>query len=314
MSEFTNIMSRADIGALIPEEAAQEIIQNVPEKSAALKVFRRLPNMSRKQTRLPVLDILPIAYFVSGDTGLKQTAEQNWKDKYLYAEEIACIVPIPEAVLADAEYDIWAEIRPQIEMAFGRVIDAAIFHGTNAPTAWPDDIVTGATSANNVVALGTGVDIYDDIMGESGIYATIEAEGYSISANIAHTSMKAKLRGLRDANGQPIFLRSMGEKAKYELDGVDIFFPANGAFDVSSALMIAGQADQVVYSIRQDITYKVLTEAVIQDGAGDIIYNLAQQDLIALRIVMRLAWQVPNPPTGLEATEANRYPFCVLTP
>ena len=314
MGDYDNIISRSDAGALIPEDAAKEIIQNVPETSSALKLFRRLPNMSRKQRRLPVLNIMPLAYFVDGDTGLKKTTEQTWEDKYLNAEEIACIITIPEAVLFDADYDIWTEVKPQIVSAFGKVIDGAIFFGTNKPAAWPTDIVTAATAAGNAVVFGTGVDMYDDLLGENGMYALIEADGFAVTMNIGATTMKAKLRGLRDANGQPIFLRSMGEKARYELDGEEIFFPTNGAFDVSKALMVSGAADQAVFSIRQDITYKVLTEAVIQDSAGDIVYNLAQQDLIALRVVMRLAWQVPNPPTELQPLEVNRYPFGVLKP
>jgi hypothetical protein len=71
----------------------------------------------------------------------------------------------------------------------------------------------------------------------------------------------------------------------------------------------------LVYSIRQDITYKVLTESVIQDPAsGNIIYNLAQQDMVALRAVLRIGWQVPNPINRMNTDDSTRYPFSVLTP
>ncbi len=270
--------------------------------------------MSRKQQRVPVLSALPTAYFVNGDTGLKQTTEQAWENKYLNAEEIACIVPIPEAVLDDADYDIWAEVRPRIVEAFGVVIDAAILFGTNAPNSWPASILEGATSAGHDVALGTGTDIYDDIMGENGVISLVEEDGYMVNGHIAAMTMKAKLRGLRDTNGQPIFVRSMQDRTRYELDGEPMEFPANGAFDVTKALMFSGDFRQAVYAIRQEITYKVLTEAVIQDNTGAIVYNLAQQDMVALRAVMRLAWQVPNPVTRLQPTETQRYPFAVLTP
>jgi len=229
MGDYDQIISRSDAEALIPEDAATEIIQRVPEESAALRLFRKLPNMSRKQRRVPVVSVMPVAYFVDGDTGLKKTTEQTWENKYLNAEEIVCIVPIPEAVLDDADYDIWAQVRPQIVTAFGKVIDGAVFFGTNKPTAWPIDIVTAATSAGNAVAFGTGVDMYDDLLGVNGMYAAVEADGFGITLNIASISMKAKLRGLRDANGQPIFLRSMGEKARYELDGEEIMFQRSGA-------------------------------------------------------------------------------------
>ena len=311
---YNNVISRNDATALIPEEVSREIVQGVAETSACLRLFRRLPNMSRKQQRIPVLSALPTAYFVNGDTGLKQTTEQAWENKYLNAEEIACIVPIPEAVLDDADYDIWAEVRPRIVEAFGVVIDAAILFGTNAPASWPASILDGATSAGHVVALGTGADIYDDIMGENGVISLVEEDGYMVNGHIAAMTMKARLRGLRDTSGQPIFVRSMQDRTRYELDGEPMEFPANGAFDVTQALMFSGDFRQAVYAMRQEITYKVLTEAVIQDNTGAIVYNLAQQDMVALRAVMRLAWQVPNPVTRLQPTAAQRYPFAVLTP
>lgn len=312
---YDKIIERSDAAALIPEEVSREIVQGVAETSACLRLFRRLPNMSRKQQRIPVLSALPTAYFVNGDTGLKQTTEQAWENKYLNAEEIACIVPIPEAVLDDADYDIWAEVRPRIVEAFGVVIDAAILFGTNAPGTWPASILNGATSAGHVVPLSTSsADIYDDIMGENGVISLVEEDGYMVNGHIAAMTMKAKLRGLRDTSGQPIFVRSMQDRTRYELDGEPMEFPANGAFNVTKALMFSGDFRQAVYAIRQEITYKVLTEAVIQDNDGNIVYNLAQQDMVALRAVMRLAWQVPNPVTRLQPTEAQRYPFAVLTP
>jgi HK97 family phage major capsid protein len=330
---YNNVISRTDAGALIPVDVSKEIIQGIPAASAALSQLRRLPNMPSAQTRMPVLSALPSAYFVTGEPGdgtagirgQKQTTEQAWSNKYLNAEEIACIVPIPEAVLDDANYDIWSEIKPRIAEAFGVVIDGAVFFGTNKPSAWPDGIVPSAIAAGNSVELGTGTDIYDDIMGEGGTLSLVEAAGFGVTGHVADLAMKAKLRGLRDSNGVPIFVRSMSDKTGYELDGSPIVFPENGAWDADEALMVSGKFNEAVYAMRQDITYKILDQAVIQDNTGAIIYNLAQQDMVALRCVMRLAWQVPNPINRLKSTEGGkvgdagadvvgRYPFAVLTP
>ena len=87
-----------------------------------------------------------------------------------------------------------------------------------------------------------------------------------------------------------------------------------GIFDTTAALMVAGDFTKAVYSIRQDMTYKVLTEAVIQNTDGPIAYNLAQQDMVALRCVMRLGVQIANPITRANKTSSTRYPFAVLTP
>jgi len=54
--------------------------------------------------------------------------------------------------------------------------------------------------------------------------------------------------------------------------------------------------------------------AVIDDGAGNILFNLAQQDMVALRVVMRLGWALPNPVNRVNPNAATRYPFAILEP
>ena len=78
--------------------------------------------------------------------------------------------------------------------------------------------------------------------------------------------------------------------------------------------MFSGDWSQLVFSIRQDITYKILDQAVIQDGAGNIVFNLAQQDMVALRCVMRCGWALPNPTNRVNTNDSTRYPFAVLLP
>jgi HK97 family phage major capsid protein len=311
---YNSQIERTDAAVLIPEEVQREIVQTVPEASSFLSLARRLPNMSAKVSKIPILETLPLAHFVTGDTGLKQTTTMKWKNKTITAEELAVIVPVPEAVLDDSNYDIWGEIRPKIVEAIGVAIDQAVFHGTNKPASWPTDIVTAATAAGNVVALGTGEDLFDDVFGESGLLAKVEADGFMPNGHVAAMTMKAKYRGLRDANGQPIFLRSMQETTRYELDGERILFPRNGAIDSSAALQLSGDFSELVYSIRQDVTAKVFDQGVVQDAQGAIVFNLMQQDMVALRVVIRLGWEVPNPINRLQQVEANRYPIAVLTP
>lgn len=308
------VITRGDAQALVPEDVSREIIQGVPEMSAIMQLATKAPNMSRNQRRIPVLSILPMAYFVNGDTGLKKTTEQRWENKFFNVEEIAAIVPIPEAVLDDVDYDIWGEVKPRLMEAFGLVFDQAVMFGDNAPASWPTDLLTQATAAGNAVTLGTGVDLYDDLLGVNGVISTIENDGYMATGHVGAMGMRGRYRGLRDAMGQPIFKTSMQDSTRYELDAAPIVFPKNGAMDATRALQFSGDFSQVVYAMRQDITYKVLDQAVIQDAAGNIIYNLAQQDMVALRAVMRVAWQVPNPINRLNTNEATRYPIGVLVP
>ena len=261
---------------------------------------------------MPVLDMLPIAYFVNGDTGQKKTTKQAWDKKFITAEEIAVIVPIPEAVLDDSEYDIWGEVKPRVTEAFGKVIDSAVLFGENKPNTWREDVVTTATKAGAVVTLGAADSLYDKIMAEDGVIAHIEDCGYFVNGHMADISMRAKLRGLKNANGDPLFKQDLQGTTQYALDGSPMNFPNNGAFDKSKALMISGDFSQLVYSIRQDITFKLFTEGVVQNTDGTIAYNLMQNDMVALRAVMRLGWEIPNPINSLKTDKNKRCPFAVL--
>lgn len=306
------IIDRTGADTLIPEERAREIIQGVVTQSAVLSRGRKLPNMSSRTYKMPVLNMLPIAYFVNGDTGQKKTTKMAWDKKFITAEEIAVVVPIPESVLDDSDYDIWGEVRPRVEEAFGKVIDGAVIFGVNKPTSWRDDIVTTATTAGSIITLGSSDSLYDKIMGEDGVIAKVEESGYFVNGHMADISMRAKLRGLRDTTGQPIFKSDMQNGTSYSLDGSPMNFPNNGAFDKSKALMISGDFSQLVYSIRQDITFKLFTEGVVQNTDGTIAYNLMQQDMVALRAVMRLGWEIPNPINSIKSDASSRCPFAIL--
>lgn len=312
---FTDVTDRDDAAALIPEDAATEILGHVAEQSAVARVARQLPMMSRKQRRLPVWESLPYAYFVNGDTGFKQTTKAAWENVYINAEEIAVIMPVPDTVMDDSEFPIWDRAIPYIEEAVGQVFDLAVLYGTNKPAVWPTALLTQITTAGHAVEVGAVGDTYDDLLAEGGVLNLIEADGYGVTGHLAALGLKAKLRGLRDdsGTGQPIFIQSMQGPSTYALDGEPLIFPKNGGIDPAASLLFSGDWTQLVWAVRQDITFKVLTEAVITDG-NDIVFNLAQQDMSALRVVFRAGWALPNPPNRINTNDATRFPFAAYVP
>ena len=295
-----NITNRADAEAIIREQVASNIFQDAPKHSVFLSMAKKLPKMTSNQTRMRVLDFLPTAYWVNGDTGMKQTTRQAWDNVFINAGELAVIVPISDAVLSDAEFDIFGEVTPRVMEAIGQKVDAAVIFGDNRPAEWGLDIISRARQAGNNVSPTTGKDYYDLILGENGVFSKVEDDGYGVTGALAPMNFKSKLRGLRDKTGQPIFKSNMQDVARYSLDGAAITFPENGAFYANIAQLVVGDFSQAVYAIRQDITVKILDQGVIQDpDTKEIIYNLAQQDMTALRIVFRMGWALPNAATRL---------------
>lgn len=327
MSDYDQAESRTNATPLINEEVLNEIIKEVPLKSTVLPLMRRLPNASKKQVRIPVLNSLATAYFLTGEggdgtgtsyqRGLKKTTKVEWANKYVYIEEIAAIVPISQNVLDDSDYDIWAEVKPSIVEAISAEIDNAIIFGTSKPSTWPDAIVTGATSASMTVAEGSiDADLYDDIFGVGGMMDLVRKSGYYPNGFVAGMGMESKLDGLRDKNGVPIFSNFNNQENQYRLKGKPVMTDLLGNMDANddTALMIAGAWNKAVYSIRKDMSFDIATEASLHDSSGNLVYNLFQQDMVALRCTMRLGWQLPNPVNRIQSTSASRYPFSILTP
>ena len=308
---------------LIPEDVSREIIKAATQKSAVLSMFKHR-TMSTAQQRMPVLASKPQAFFVTGDTGLKQTTSMTWTNKFLDAEELAVIIPVPEKLLDDMSYDLWAEVKPEIEEALAIALDGAVLFGYNKPASWPASIVAAAIAAGNTVTQGAStVDVAADI---NMVMGAVEADGYEVNGFFMRNSMKAELRGLRDEQKGFIFQPNnagltnttfkgtiYGEKAVSSLAGLFEEEDAGTYGRASNSVkLIAGDWSQGIIGIRQDLTWKMLTEASIFDGEGNLVWNLPQQDMVAMRVVARYAFQVPNPLTRMSLVEANRYPFAVL--
>ena len=306
-----NIVSRESAEALIQEQIMKTVFQDAPKSSILMQLGRKLPNMTSKQTRVPVLSMLPMAYWVGGDTGMKQTSRQQWENVYITAGELAVIVPIPEAVLADASFDIMGEVTPRVNEAIGMKFDEAAIFGVDRPPEWQNDIITLARQAGNNVSGGI---TFDTILAQDGMFGKVEEAGYIVDGVIAAMRARAALRGIKDDASRPIFMPSMQDRTQYTLDGAPVYFPENGSFDPTVAQMVAGNWRQLVWAMRQDIETKILDQAVIQDpSTKEIMYNLAQQDMIALRVTFRAGFAVPNPATRLNE-HRTLVPFAYIEP
>ncbi len=325
---MANQTTRSNAQALMPEEVFDEFTRRTTEQSAIQALARRAPDMSRLQTRVPVLDVLPFTYIKNAgqshsDTERKKLTNLEWDNKYLNAEDIITIVPVPDNVADDVDRNIWDEALPYIVESIAQKFDQAVTMGTDAPNAWPDDLITSATAAGNTYTHESDAqkDLYDEILSQGGLYNLVEEDGFDPNGNLGAIRFKSQLRGLRDDNGQVIFKRTTDNgqnvqaMTQYDIDGVPSFFPKNNALDPSNALMLTGDWTKLIWAVRKDVTVDIFRTGVIQDpSTGDILYNLLQDDMSAMRVVTRLAWQVPNPVNITNTSDGTRYPFAALLP
>lgn len=316
MPTYNTHIGRTTSGSdpLVPEPLATAIIQEAPKASAALRLMNKTV-LSSKTQRMPVLDVLPVAYWVGGDTGMKQTSLQQWKNVVMVVEELACIVPIPEAYLDDADVPLWNEVQPRITEAVGQLIDLAVLWGINKPATWGESVFTGAGKSGHWAIQGTGLDLGQDV---ASLGQAMALSGYTVNGFAAQPGISWQLVGMRSAQGVPIYQPDMSETPGGSLYGYDLSEINNGSWQIGSsgAVMLAGDFTKSIIGMRRDITFKMFTEGVISDDTGKVILNLMQQDSVAMRMTMRLAYATVNPVTIMRPNDAitARWPFGAILP
>jgi hypothetical protein len=196
------------------------------------------------------------------------------------------------------------------------VLDAAVFFGTNKPATWTDPaLVPGAIAAGNYQVLGTGdgsADGRKDLVADvNELFGIVEDDEFDVNAAFTGRFLRRSLRGLRDDDGQPIYLdavRSDGSTAS--IYGQDLRYLTNGGWDRDTAVMLAGDASKVVLGIREDVQVKLLDQATLGTGANQI--NLAERDMVALRFKFRVAFATAFSTARVGGAPTD-YPFAVLT-
>lgn len=314
MAGFNDLITRSDVP--IPTEEVGELIKVMPEESVLLRRARRQP-MSTKTVKQTIMTTFPDAYWVDGDTGLKQTSKQSFAQPTMTAEELAVIAVVPDAVIDDSSLPIWATLRPYLAEAIGKKVDQAAIYGIDKPTSWPLALVPGAIAAG-VIAPGnlaaTPADARKDagqLVADLGLKMARDA-GANLSGLIAQAGTGWELDRIRDADRRPIYDGVAGA-----LRGVPFDELKNGAWSSvgtgDTAVPIIGvDWSQVYVGIRQDITVKMLDQAVISDADGKVVFNLAQQDAKALRVVFRVGYQAVMPVNHQQLDPTKRFPAGVI--
>ena len=153
--------------------------------------------------------------------------------------------------------------------------------------------------------------IQDDLDQTIGL---LEADGFDMDGIVAARTLRGKLRRARNTLGDrldglnPELTEYLGEPITYPMRG--LWPTATGG--TSPEALVGQWSDQFVIGVRQDISMKLLDQAVIQDNTGAIVYNLPQQDMVAMRFTLRVGWQVANVINFDQPVTANRYPVSAL--
>lgn len=299
----SDYISRADSAGEIPAQYAEQIVGAVETESVALSLGRRVPTTT-KDSVVPVLTHAPDAYWVNGDTGMKGVTKATFTHRHIIAEEIAAIIPIPDAVVDDSDFDLWGAVKPLLAQAFARRIDRAVFFGVDAPASFPASLVEAATAADQTVT------------------ATVDA-----AADILAAAEQVAVQGKKAPNGALVRPGWQYSAARARTDAV-VANPVGGAgfplsvaglgirtdpiwWDEEQVEAIVADWRSVLMGVRQDIRFEIFNTGVIQDDTGSIVWNLLQQDTSAMRATLRVGYHLAQP---VDADNNVTVPVSVVVP
>ena len=291
MPTYNSIISRTDADALIPTDVATPTDRR---RHRGVGGADALPHRAtRDEAERAARPLRPPDRLLGRRRhGLEADDRGRWAGVTSTAEEIACIVPIPEAVIDDASFDIWGELRPALAEAIAQYSTPPCSEESTSPPPGLPRSNPPPSQPANTAEVGTSTPAQGGIVGDVGTaFDKVEADGYQVSGVAAVAAMKALLRKARDANGQQLVA-----PGSPTIEGVPLSYPLPGTVGATTRAIV-GDFDLAVVGIRQDITYKMLDQAVISDAAGVVVYNLAQQDMVAMRVVARYAYATAVPAT-----------------
>jgi HK97 family phage major capsid protein len=216
-------------------------------------------------------------------------------------------VPVPENVVADSAIDIWAEVREGLAEAVGVALDQAVFMGTNKPASWPAAIVPAAITGTNTAEQGAATTAQGGIVGDiDTALDKVEDDGFDPNGIAAKRSLRGLLRRARDTQGQ-----RLADLGSGTIEGLPVSYVNGGVLDATTVAVV-GDFQLAVIRLRQDMSFKLLDQATLTDAAGNVVWNLPQQDMLALRVVFRAGYAVANPVNRTGPGGATQFPFAVL--
>lgn len=271
-----------ELQGFVPVEQAKDIMKAIARGSSILRLSTVKP-MTSDTKKFPVMTEGPGAYWV-GEGERIQTTKAGWIYPEMKAKKLAVIIPVTKEKLKDSTINVFEELKPEIAEAFYKAIDAACLFGTNSPFA--KNIFNSAVKAQNFIVDGNSKSLDLDV---SDVMALIEDDGFNVNGFVANNGIKNRLRKLRDANGNQLFVNGVDTKEFYN---EPIEFSRNGAWDKTKAEIMAADWSKSLVGIRDGLEYEILKEATLQgtvDTDGKPI-SLAEQDMIGIKATMRLGF------------------------
>ncbi|MCO6274259.1 phage major capsid protein, partial [Staphylococcus epidermidis] len=223
----------------------------------------------------------PGAYWV-GEGQKIQTSKPSLLEASMRSHKLGVIIVASREYLNYTYSRFFEAMKPQIAEQFYKKFDEAGLLNVDNP--FKQSVEQSATAANNVVK---GDITLKNIL---ALEDTLLEDDVEANAFLSKTQNRTALRGVRDEDTK----ESYYDRANNTLDGLPVVDLKSDQFKKGD--LYAGDFNKVFYGIPYNMSYKISEDgqlSTVQNADGSPV-NLFEQELIALRVTMDVAFHIAD--------------------
>lgn len=277
----------------IPDKYNELILKDVMEGSKVMQLAK-YEEMDSKEKKFEYFAKGPGAYWVGEGEKIK-TSKPQWLTAKMVAKKLGVIVPCSRELLSYKVSDFFEKMKPKIAEAFYKKFDDAVI--LNADNPFPQSLEESVMESGNSISTGL---TYDNILALEDILSDGD---FDVNAFIFTKKNRSTLRNVQKIeNG--VVVETLYDRANNTLDG----YPVVDLKSLEKGTLYAGDFDYMYYGIPYGMSYKISEEAQLstltnEDGTP---VNLFEQELVALRVTMDVAFMIVKDTAFAKLESASR--------
>ena len=277
----------------IPDKYNELILKDVMEGSKVMQLAK-YEEMDSKEKKFEYFAKGPGAYWVGEGEKIK-TSKPQWLTAKMVAKKLGVIVPCSRELLSYKVSDFFEKMKPKIAEAFYKKFDDAVI--LNADNPFPQSLEESVMESGNSISTGL---TYDNILALEDLLSDGD---FDVNAFISTKKNRSTLRNVQKIeNG--VVVETLYDRANNTLDG----YPVVDLKSLEKGTLYAGDFDYMYYGIPYGMSYKISEEAQLstltnEDGTP---VNLFEQELVALRVTMDVAFMIVKDTAFAKLESASR--------
>lgn len=223
----------------------------------------------------------PGAYWV-GEGRKIQTTKPSVVSATMRSHKLGVIVLASREYLNYTYSKFFEKMKPQIAEQFYKKFDEAVLLNVDNPftQSVEQSVATSGNTVNGEINLDNVLKLEDKLLEHD-----VEANAF-----VSKTQNRTALRGVRDENTN----ESYYDRSSNTLDGIPVVDLKSD--EIKKGDLYAGDFNKMFYGVPYNMNYEISTQAqlsTIQNEDGSPV-NLYEQELIALRVTMDVAFHIAD--------------------